>query len=184
LPFNTSDFTDIITVLKEVFDRNIPFKNDKINNIVFEYKLEKPKIKYLLLKKFFKYKYYILATVFLLFVAFIIYLDISSLFNVLFCTETIPKEILDLSNNVLQLDVSKQNSTVKYTNKCIFGIFSDLFEKSNSYRYFPSYFLDNPLKYSSNIKPLLICEQCKVVDDLIKITFDHAEILRDILGRF
>jgi len=118
---------------------------------------------------------FILATILLIFVTFLIYLEVSQLFNVV---EVIDKEILQASYNV----ISKNTHNEKADNTT-FNIIIGLFKTTDSsYPYYPSYFVpvSGYIEYYQNIEPLSKCEQCKVINDLINITLDHAETLRDI----
>ena len=79
------------------------------------------------------------AIISIIFLAFILYLEVNQLFNM---TEVISKEVLEAANESIKLgDIYNENIS-KCTNKCIFSIFSDLFEKSKcSNKYYPSYFV-------------------------------------------
>jgi len=73
----------------------------------------------------------------------------------------------------LSLD-AKEKSSTKYTNKCVFSVFSDLFDKSySSYKYYPSCFIETNVKIineENNISSLdyIYSKQFSILDKLVK----------------
>ena len=122
-----------------------------------------------------------MLTIFILLLSLVLYLEISQLFDI----DTINKESLEIANenlNLLNYDNSISN---KKTNKCIFGIFSELFEKSNSsFKYYPSNFAkyDITYKYSNLHLPDDIIEYMNSTEalkrDLIAIATECSSILK------
>lgn len=149
LPFNTNSYTDVLIVLKQVFNSNaLPNKKIIISNMVFSF---------LLVNKN-NWKEYNIGIILLILYAILL---ISGTF-ILFYTASVLLDVVETSNNALLInsdillsDTMEENA-YKYSNKCIFNVFSDLFDKS-SYRYYPSYFIGsnkNLINENNNI-PLL-----------------------------
>jgi hypothetical protein len=173
LPFNIRDYTDVIIVLKQVFGtKSLSNRKDKINNIVFKYYLENK----------FDWKEYslnvlifILYSIFLVLSTFIIFYATSILFNILLCTETINNNNLEvIGQSTMSSDIMKENTSVKYNNKCAFSIFSDFFDKScSSYKYYPKYFIGTNLNITygdNNLSSLnyIISKQFYVLDKTVQ----------------
>jgi len=182
LPFNILDYTDVIIVLKQVFDNKM-FSNrkDKINNIVFKYYLENK----------FDWKEYsinvlifILYSIFLVLSTFIIFYATSVLFNVLLCSEIINNNLDVINENTISSNVIKENTFVKCTNKCLFSVFSDFFDKSNFYRHYPGCFIeyDYPYKYDNIYLPDHAVQYMNNAEalkcDLIAIATECTSILK------
>jgi hypothetical protein len=117
-------------------------------------------------------------TILIIFATFIIYLEVNQLFNI---TEIINEEVLEIANEKFKSgSIYEDNLPNKHTNKCIFNIFSDLFNKSScSYKYYPSYFVKyNPTFKDNNIYlPHLIIEYISDTEllkrDLIAIITEY-----------
>ena len=173
LPFNTSDFSDVIVVLKQAFNTNI-LSNRKgtISNITFKFYFENKYnwnvFKNIFNKYVFKRIIFIIITTLLIIVTFVIYLEVSQLFNVI---EIIDKEILEISKeSIVSSDIYKENTHEKCTNKSLFNIFTNLFKVTNSsYEYYPNYFVPNEFEnnniYSSNN---IISKQFSVLNKIVK----------------
>jgi hypothetical protein len=60
-------------------------------------------------------------------------------------TENINNNLEIINQSTLSSDIVKENSYIKRTNKCVFSIFSDFFDKPySSYKYYPNqYDLNN-----------------------------------------
>jgi len=173
LPFYIKDYTDIIIVLKKVFETKSFFnRKDKINKIVFSYYLENK----------FTWKEYsvnililILYSVFLLLSTFIIFYATNLLLNLFICTENINNNLEIINQSTMSLDIAKENSNNNYNNKCIFSIFSRFFVKSCSspYIYYPSNFLETNFKMThldNNISSVdyIISKQFIILDKTIQ----------------
>jgi hypothetical protein len=78
-----------------------------------------------------------------------------------------------INQDILSLDV-KQKTSSKYTNKCVFNIFSDLFDNSYSYsKYYPSCFIETNVKIinkENNISSLdyIYSKQFYILDKSVK----------------
>jgi len=137
LPFNTDSYTDIVIVLKQVFNNSIlPNKKAILASMIFSFYLENK----------YDWKEYsidiIIFTLYAMFLAcgtFILFYTVSELFNIV---ETMNNNTLVISSGTLLSD-SLERNTYKDSNKCIFNILNDLFDKSSSSRYYPSYFIDS-----------------------------------------
>lgn len=155
LPFNTSDYTDFVVVLKQVFETKI-FSNrkDKMDRIIFKYYLES---KFNWKEYYLNILLFILYWIFLVFTTFILFYATSVIFNILLCVETINNNNLEvISQSTISSDIIKGNT--KNINKCVFSVFSDFFDRSNiSYVYYPSYFTGN-----NNSINIIICDSNSV----------------------
>jgi hypothetical protein len=84
------------------------------------------------------------------------------------------------------------DTTSEKPNKCIFGVFIELFKVTNSsYVYYPSYFIPNNIIYDQNFEEQglsvlehVLHEQYVKLNDLTCITYEHIESLRGILKEY
>ena len=131
------------------------------------------------------YKYLILSlvTILMLFLALIFFLELSQLFDIV---DIIDKNTLEIANeNIKFLGNNTDGVCNKPTNRCIFAIFSHLFDKSNnSYKCYPSKFIKNDItyKYNNLYLPDEVEEYIKsseqLRDDLIAIATECSSILK------
>lgn len=151
LPFNTKDYKDINTVLKQVFvTKQYYNRKDKINNIVFKYYLEdtKKSIKSLVLPSLDLFKYIIplLILAYLILIIYVVYIKVDELYNF----EEISEEILNVSNHIIKSsEIDKSVDIV--TKQCVFKPFITLFNKSATCNYYPSYFAKHNFVYYNDI---------------------------------
>lgn len=127
LPFNINSYTDVLIVLKQVFNTSFFNDRDILNTIVFKYNFEcKNNYKRDIYNtNMFIYISIIIIAIILLFCTFILYTEISSIYN----TAYINEEILNYANEKI-----KNNNIPK---PCIFSPFIGLFNANNE----PSKFL-------------------------------------------
>ena len=115
----------------------------------------------------YKYVILILATMLIILFILILYLEVCQLFNMI---EVINKETLEIANeSIKSIDLNYENTSNKCTNKCVFGLFSHLFERSdNSFKYYPSNFVkyDYPYKYNNIYLPENVIEYLNSVEIL------------------
>ena len=164
LPFNTSDYTDLVIVLNQIFKAN-NFSKTKVilSSINIETHYEEEKLNWF--QKFLPALCLITLFIFtLLFIVLFLYLiDLISL-------SVITEEVLD---KYTEIGVASEKKNINYMNKCenpllltvsdtrhskitedsynyrgfIFKPFIEIFDKSSSNnKYFPSYFLPSKLK--------------------------------------
>lgn len=130
--------------------------------------------------KSFKHILFIFLAISIIFFTFVLYLDISECLDK---TNIISKEVLEKANdNIMSNDVCN-NSYKK--NKCIFGLFSDFFEKSsNNNKYYPSYFVkyDTTYEYNNTYLPDYVIDYINKTEalkqDLISIAVECSSILK------
>lgn len=178
LPFNTSDYTDVVIVLKQVFNTNtLSNRKDNLKNIVFKYHFENEYNWKVFFKNISIYLIYIFYIIFLVFINFILFFEVSQLFNLF---ETINNDVLVIYNeSIVSSDIYKENSSL-CTKRSIFGLFTELFKVTNSYyEYCPSYFISNNLIYvngnisldynvSKEFSHQIILKQFGVIDNIVK----------------
>lgn len=152
LPFSTKGYTDVLIVLRQVFDTNLFYK-DLLNNIVFkyhfEYKDDYKKDLYITNM----YKHIILTLIILILILFtlIMCLDIYQIYNI----ECIDKEVLNYASDNIKHSHSKEFTCEAeiYTKRFIFSPFIELF--NGSYTNFPSKFVDINSSDLNELKSLL-----------------------------
>ena len=127
LPFNINSYTDVLIVLKQVFNTSFFNDRDILNTIVFKYNFEcKNNYKRDIYNtNMFIYISIIIIAIILLFCTFILYTEISSIYNAAYINE----EILNYANEKI-----KNNNIPK---PFIFSPFIELFNANNE----PSKFL-------------------------------------------
>jgi hypothetical protein len=140
LPFNTCDYTDVVIVLKQILTLKLN-KRSKLDKVVFCFHFE---------NKYGWKEYSISVIIFILYYMFLF----SSTF-ILFYTTYKLFNIFDVLNNGSTLEVINQDilpldveqKTIKYTNKCVFNIFNDIFNRFySSYTYYPSCFIETNVR--------------------------------------
>lgn len=148
LPFNTSDYLDVFTVLKQKFEGEIMHnKRDKLSSITFSYYFDSKNniytyididnCDYILFICFFTIMFFNVLLLIVLIIFDIIYINIDTVNEF----EYIPPKFVK-SNISINL---KQN-----INNSIFTIFIDLFNTKSSIKYFPSYFVPEHIKCENN----------------------------------
>jgi len=168
LPFNTLDYTDIIIVLKQVFEGSN--RKDSLNKIMFKfnkdykYNLKNCNLTWYILM----YLIYII-TIILLFIILIFYLEASQ-----FSYDLVNYEIYSISNNNLESTVCSETFNNVCTKQCIFDPFIKIF---NSTSYSPSYFL--PVEFKVNVKDYSLLEhiytkQFAILDKNSKLFYEYV----------
>jgi hypothetical protein len=135
LPFNTNSYTDILIVLKQVFNTHIFNSKNVLNRIVFKYYFE-DKNDYkrdLYITNMFINISLVLILIILLFCTFIIFIEIYSIYNI----EFIDKETLNYAYESL-----KNIDYKEFKTKDKQFIFSSILELFNGDKYVPSKFID------------------------------------------
>jgi len=148
LPFSTNGYTDVLIVLRQVFETSLFYDRDVLNNIDFKYRFEYKDDykKALYITNMFIYIIFILIILLLILCTFIVFLDISQIDNI----EKLDKEILNYtSENIKHF---KEFNEI-YTKRFIFSPFIDLF--NGNYVNFPSKFVDINSNDLSELKLLL-----------------------------
>lgn len=172
LPFNTLDYTDIIIVLKQVFEAKIlSNRKDFLNKIIFKFYFEnKSNLKnYNFIWYILIYLIYII-TILLIFITLIICLDASQItYNLA------NDQIFSISDNNFKSTVTSDTLDTLSTKQCIFNPFIKVF--SSTY-YFPSYFLPTELRV--DIKYLNLLEdiyykQLSILDNNYKLFIEYTK---------
>lgn len=199
LPFNKHDFSDIVVVLKQVFDTGILYnRSDKIDDIVFTYHVETFKD-----SRWSGYKYdliFIFTLLLTITVTIIIFysLFLACLFNLnIIDPVNIHINILDvikvLDMDILEIDIkdvkdikdSAYACYEKYTVKiCVFEPFIRLFNGTNGYNFYPSYFMSNNcpvIEQDFNLLEYIIYNQYIILDDYSLRSSEYINALNDIL---
>lgn len=148
LPFNTSDFTDVLTVLEYAFQSKLlSARKDILKNITFKFKFDTrcSFTWYKFIKEVLLLLTNILILIILTYIGLIIYLEIFQLFS--FDTN---QDKLSIFNNNFECSYIIINTDISIDNEkiCIFDPFIKLMDKSNDYAAIPSYF--TPVKYELN----------------------------------
>ena len=181
LPFNTLNYTDIIIVLKQVFeDKKFSNRKDILKRIDFNFKLEDEYNR----SSYNLYWYILIYIIFIIimsviFVDLIIYLDVSSIkFN-------IKDETLNITDYTHKLPINRTEYVYNvYTNKCIFEPFIRIFSNKS---YFPSYFLPGELRVDIkdfNLLEYIIYNQYVILDYQTTCLMDYISGLNAILEQY
>lgn len=147
LPFSTNGYTDILIVLRQVFETCLFYDRDVLNNIVFKYHFEN-KDDYkreLYITNIFIYIILTLILLMLILCTFVMFFDIYQIYNI----EYIDKDVLNsVTENI------KQSKVFNDINKrFIFSPFIKLF--NGNYTNFPSKFVDINSNDLNELKSLL-----------------------------
>lgn len=138
LPFTTDNYTDILIVIKQVFEINVFNDKDVLNNIVFKYYLEHKdnSKRKLYFKNILIYVLFIIIII-LLFCISIILWEICYTYSI----QHIDEEVLNYAyENTKYYDDYKEHNQISTKKQCIFNPFIELFNGNN---YSPSKFGDD-----------------------------------------
>jgi len=158
LPFSTNSYTDVLIVLRQVFETSLIYDEHVLNNIVFKYHFEYKDDykKYLDITNIFIHIILILIILILILSTLIMFLDIYQVYNI----EYIDKEVFNYASEKIKHSNEFTCEAEINTKRCIFSPFIDLF--NGTYTNFPSKFVDinenglNELKFHLNeLKSLL-----------------------------
>ena len=154
LPFNINSYTDVLIVLKQVFNTSFFNDRDILNTIVFKYHFEcKNNYKRDIYNtNMFIYISIIIIAIILLFCTFILYTEIYSIYN----TTYIDEEILNYANEKI-----KNNNISK---PFIFSPFIELFNANNE----PSKFL------ALNDNYFWVVENCSTYNQGVQMDLDET----------
>jgi|SRR6266496_369044 len=168
LPFNTSDYYDALIKLEDRFKSNLLLSRaDLLDSITFIYFINERKLdsSFLMIKK---------THIIYIFVFLLIILAISIYYYVIYNQ---PLYFVEMSTEIKS----------EKSNRCVFGVFSELFKiSSSSYAYYPSQFLPSNMRHYTNFEELSILDRVMYVQyeklyDLTQITIEHVETLRGII---
>ncbi len=185
LPFNINNYTDILIVLKQVFNTNLYKDNDILNTVVFKYHLEgKDNYKRdLKITQVYLSISILIIILLLLICIFIVYISIYSTYNI----EHIDKETLNFACENLKIFNNKELN-LNPSKQCIFRPFIDLFSVNTVV---PSGFIDKNLDELEVFKPLFNYNETKAeintnsyTDLLLKLNkrlVSHENLVDDLL---
>lgn len=182
LPFNISDYSDVVIVLRQAFE-SIPLDSSPcMDSITFEFITEKPKSKFIILGLL--YIVLILLLLLICLIVFIIYLDIYPLLD----NDFLSKEILDKSIDICS-NITQDNTVNITNNRCSFlGTFLQYFSKSPSnYLHYPSYFLPsniNPIIYDFNLLEYILYKQYTILNIHSTLSKEYIEGLSSMLEQY
>lgn len=156
LPFNTSDYTDVLIVLKQSFNSKLlSERKDLLDNITFKYSFEQyyKHNSQRFLKKILISLLIILWLVYTICIVYLIYIDITQVIY----SDNIPEQILEkVSENLVSFEstINSHYNDRQKKNNCIFDIFIKLFDQKDT-NYFPSHFVHTSLPINDNSFNLL-----------------------------
>lgn len=182
LPFNTLEYSDIVIVLKQIFDAELVFnKKDILKTIVFQYHLEKRSSNILIIN-IYKYLTYMLGVSILL--LFMLY-TYSAVYDLL-TTISIKGEVLSFYNDTTKLsEISIDNKELIANNKyCLFEPFINLFSNTN---HVPCYFVPTKLEVSHkdfNLLEYIIYNQQAILDVHTANYMEYITSLHSILEQY
>lgn len=175
LPFNASDYNDALIVAEQKYKSLLLLcKTDMVDSIKFNYIIKDNK----------EYKH---NNILLLGCMIINIMLITGLcYYFIFLSQ--PVFFVETPTDMSFVNENKSN-------KCLFGLFSDLFKINNSsYSYYPSCFLENCIttvkeksiegQNSSLILEHISREQYATLNYLTLITIEHIETMRDITRNY
>lgn len=186
LPFNTDNYSDIVIVLKQVFDANLYDGKTSIDSITFKLFIEKPKSKLInkLILVGLIYMALVLIILLICFIVLIIYLDVHTYLD----SEILPKEILDKSLNLCSSIVQDKPISIPSNRSFILETFLQHFNKSSrSYPYFPSYFLPsklNPVVRDFNLLEYILYRQYDILNTYSTLSKEYIEGLNALLNQY
>lgn len=142
LPFNTNSYTDVVIVLKQIFNSSVlPNKKTVFTCMTFSFYLE---------NKYGWKEYSLDIIIFILYIIslicgiFILFYIIN---EIIYLINVVDKNILEVVADItISENITKESVYVKQTNKCIFNVFIDLFNSSSSFKHCPDYFIDSKIK--------------------------------------
>lgn len=188
LPFNTSDYTDVIVVLKQVFDSSITLAGTKKNildNIIFKCYFEKHKDTYNWNKIFQNVFIYITLILAIIILTLLLILLIAML-QLFSFEEIINEETLNTANSIINSSIYTENSDV--CNNCVFDPFIKLFDKNGKYySYYPSYFIPTKLEVDNqefNLLEYILYNQYVILDYYTADSREYISDLNDIITNF
>lgn len=132
IPFNTSDYTDVSIVLKQILESKL-YNFDIIEKITFKYYMEKP----IITTKNFKIIDWLFVS-WMLILTLLLILNLKDALQINVIPEYIRLEDLNLYNNDFKLEE-------KYPNNKSLNPFIEMLRYNSSYSYFPSYFSQHRL---------------------------------------
>jgi hypothetical protein len=179
LPFNTSEYTDIVIVLKQILETNKSINKDLLNTITFKYSFEKRK------------------PIYNRNVINMVVVKIMLLFTILFIITCIYIMFLEGSQQLyIDLNENKFSSSnevkeifkeISSTQNCIFDPFINLFKRSNQCSYIPSYFIPTKLDvkiYDFNLLEYIIHNQYTILDKYTTDTLKLNTELNSIIEQY
>jgi hypothetical protein len=195
LPFNTSDFTDVIIVLRQIFESKILLnRNDQLNQIIFKFGFEKEvsrcEIILRRIKKIFFYTFTFIAFIFITLLIlniynYIVIIDLLSDLNINLAENSFNDNCIE---NLIKLS-DKNDDNCEETNKekkfCIFSLFINLFNGSISY--YPSHFAPNLNRVEIidfNLLEYIIYNQYAILDHHTLFSKEYIESMTEILLRY
>lgn len=134
MPFGVNSYTDVVIVLRQVFNTNIFYDRDILDSIVFKYHFESNDTfkRDLFITNIYIYLSFALITIILLFCTYILYVQIYSVYRI----EFIDEEILNYAYETIQEYNNKELNKVSAKP----FIFSPFVELLNGHVYIPSKF--------------------------------------------
>lgn len=148
LPFNTSDYSDVLIVLNQIFSyKLLSDRIDYIDNITFTYSFEKQS-KYNWQKLYFKILKYLVIIAILIYSAitiYLIYIDITQVISSEHIGEDLLAKVCERYNSLESITNNSNPASKEREKKCVFDIFIKLFDPKKT-KYFPSYFAHTPYK--------------------------------------
>jgi len=202
LPFNTSDYSDLVIVLRQVFNaKHLSNRKDLLNSIYIEVYYEQEK------KSFIRECLYLLCVIILPILTFLIvlfYVDIIELFHLDNTAKDIlgrssdvctarPTSVVTATSVVLPNEKGEINTNIdNYLSLAnpkpkgfIFKPLITVFDKSSlNNNYFPSYFLNSNLKVQAaddfNLLEYIIHNQYQILDGCMEAFFAFDAVMRNI----
>jgi hypothetical protein len=161
LPFNTSEYTDITIVIRQVLDLDTLINKDILKTITFKYRFENGKDIYSNAIKAFIVKIILLLTGLLIIVFFyIMFFEVSQLLNI----DSLNDNLFNTPNNIKARETSKE---ILLTKGCVFDPFIKLFSTNSRWSYTPSYFVSTKLDVKTldfNLLEYIIYNQYLILD--------------------
>jgi hypothetical protein len=176
LPFNTSDFSDVIVVLRQIFESKILLdRKDTLNRIIFNCYFDNEK-RILKSKGFIFYSFITITLLSLLLFIFIL-LFLNDILELIYYDSLYNMETINETINVSECadNISKKNS--------IFNPIISLFNAP----YFKSCFHPNEIRVecdSFNLLEYIIYNQYNILDNHVYITREYINELNNILMRY
>jgi hypothetical protein len=173
LPFNTSDFTDVIVVLRQIFESKILLnRKDNLNRIIFKCHFDNEKKIKINKSRFILYTFITITLLSILFLIFIL----------LFFNYILELIYYDSLYNIETTNVYECTDNVS-KNNCIFNPIISMFNAP----YYKSCFHPNEIRVECdnwNLLEYIIYNQFNILNNQVYVTREYIEELNNILLRY
>jgi len=189
IPFYTSDYSDVVVVLRQVFVSSeilAGSRKDYLDNITFKCYFEKHKNTFSW-NKFFQIVFIYIILILALYILMLIIILLAVILQWFLFTQVINEETLNIANNIINPSVICTENNDACIN-CIFDPFIKLFDKTGKYSsYFPSYFIPTKLEVDNQdfiLLDYIYYNQYIILDYYTLDSKEYIRGLQDIIQQY